>query len=456
VCALAGFASALAETPSDFRIQSDRATLAGVDPANAHAIDDRIYAANYWYLESLLDDGYPLHSVLLHAVARGMTVSDTAYYLTLAAPAEAEEIWATLSELLPSLPSWVCSSELEMSYYRRSSYELGDLEGRPTIDAVAERYFANDERLQYRRPQKEQGSDWEEPDWTRGEYHLMADIGELIALAGANTLDGRQGWWYRSAAPPDKNGPVFVGLYRRNSEIVVDTPLERLLEMEEAGRSLVPVIFVFNSPEYLPTYRLKREPGEAGTAAAGRDGEPTIRDVADAYFGQAFIGARVTPTREWHRHDYHIKAAVAEVDELFDLPAIGDLPAGERDRYRTELAQGFGQPVLVTLSGDAREMWLDDPARVAVAADLGITEVPLVFLYHDLRRYACNLPGTCLPAAREAILAVSGTPPPGEPGGPGTGGPGTPTTPPVIPPPVRPPGIVEPPDVRPPQPTSPE
>jgi hypothetical protein len=457
---LAGLSPSQAETPSDFRIQSDRATFSGVDPDNAYAIDDQVYSANYRYIESLLADGYPLHSVILHAVSRGMTVSDTAYYLTLAEPDSAEEIWATFAELLPSLPSWVCSSELDMSYYTRSSYDLAELTGKPTIRAVAERFFANGERLRYRRPQNRASRDWEEPDWTRGEYHFKASIDELIALAQADTFNGEQGWWYQSAAPADDIAPVFVGLYRRNNEIVVDTPLQKLQAVKQTGTGEVPVIIVFNSAEYLPTYRLKsdlpRKPGESGATRSQRSNrgkdQPTISDVANAYFGQPFIGARVTPTREWHRRDYHIMAAVAEIDELFDLPEVRDLPAGERERHRAGLAQGFDQPVLVTLFGDAKKMWVDDPGRVAVAAGLGMREVPVAFFYHELRRYACNLPGACLPAAREAILAGVNAPKPT----PSTGVTTTPVTP-VLPALVVPPGgIVLPPDGRPPEPTSPE
>lgn len=451
--------SARAETPSDFRIQSDRATLAGVDPANTYALDDHVYSANYRYLKSLLDHGYPLHSVMLHAVARGMTVSDTAYYLTVAEPEAAEEIWATFAELLPSLPSWVCGSELDMRYYYRASYELAELKGRPTVHEVAHRFFANDERLRYRRPQKQPSHDWEEPDWTRGEYHFKASIDELIALAEANTFNNQQGWWYQSAPPAEDSAPVFVGLYRRNNEIVINTPLEKLLAMKRVGTSEVPVIIVFNTSEYLPTYRLKDVDREtSGEAAAegsqipsGRHDEPTIADVANAYFGQAFIGTRVTPTREWHRRDFHIMADLAEIYELFDLPKVSDLPPGQLQRYRTELAQGFGQPALVTLLGDAKKMWVDDAARVAVAAEMGMTRVPVAFFYHDLRRYACNLPGTCLPATQDAVLAAANALIPTT----STTGPET-QTPPAVVPPLRPPGTVVPPDVIPPEPTSPE
>ena len=452
-------ASARADVPSDFRLQSDRATLAGVGTGNAHALDDHMYAAHYQYLDSLLHDGYPLHSVMLHAVSRGMTVSDTAYYLTLARPDAAEEIWATFAELLPSLPSWVCGSELDMSYHRRSSYDLADLDGTPTIHAVAQRFFANDETLRYRRPQKDPSPDWEEPDWTRGEYHFKASIDELIALAEASTFDNRQGWWYQETGPATGGGPVFVGLYRRNGEIVVNTPLAELEAMKRAGSREVPVIIVFNTPEYVPTYRISRADGETSRAPAadtpGRDGrgeEPTIGDVADAYFGQAFIGTRLTPTREWHRHDYHIMAEVAEIEKLFDLPKAGDLAPAERQRYRSELAGGFGQPALVTLLGDGKKMWIDDPARIAVAAEMGMTKVPVAFFYHDFRRYACNLPGTCLPAARDAILAATQAPKPIPPGG---GGTGTPVAP-VLPRPVLPPGTEIPGGLRPPDPTSPE
>ena len=455
--ALAGAAPSRAETQSDFRIQSDRATAIGVDRSNVHAIDDEVYLSNYRYLEGLLGDGYPLHAVMLHALSRGMTVSDVAYYLAIARPDAAEEIVATFAEVLPRLPSWVCSSELEPVYYRRGAYDLAGFGGKPTIHAVAQRFFSDGRILQFRRQDGRTG-DWEEPDWSKGEHHFKAAVDELIALAQADTFDGSQGWWYQSPQPFDASVPVFVSLYRRDAEIVVDAPLGALQEMKQAGVKALPVIIVFNTPEYLPTYRIKRQrsanagaPG--GAPPPGADGERiTIADVAAAYFDQPFIGARVTPTREWHGGDYHIMASLAEIKALLGLPALRDVPAREQQRYRAQLVQGFDAPFQVTLFGDAKKMWLDNPARAAVAADMGITDVPVVFLYHDFRRYGADLPAACLSAARDAILIGLGTNPPTPPKG------GKPTPPePTLPPTGFPPGgLVTPPDGKPPEPTSPE
>lgn len=456
---LAGPAPSHADTQSDFRIQSDRATAIGVDRGNDHALDDTVYLSNYRYLKTLLRDGYPLHSVILHAVARGMTVSDVAYYLALARPDAAEEIVATLTEVLPRLPSWVCSSELEPVYYQRATYDLASLSGKPTIRSVAQRFFTEGRILSYQRPDDDSTGDWEQPDWSRGEYHFKASIDELIALAQADTFDGEQGWWYQPGKPIDANGPVFVSLYRRDGEIVVDVPLATLREIKQAGVTELPVIIVFNAPEYLPTYRIKKQrsadAGESGPAAPpqpGAGGERiTIADVAAAYFDQPFIGARVTPTREWHDGDYHIMASLAEIKAVLGLPTLRNVPESEQARYRAQLAQGFASPLKVTLFGDAGKMWLDNPARAAVAADMGITDAPVVFLYHDFRRYSPDLPAACLSAARDGILAGFNTTPPTPP----KGGQPTPPTP-SLPIPGFPPGGIVTPDGKPPEPTSPE
>jgi hypothetical protein len=142
-------------------------------------------------------------------------------------------------------------------------------------------------------------------------------------------------------------------------------------------------------------------------------------------------------------------ATAKELQEETPLPDVELLPPTLRQKIVSELRGGFGRPVQITLFGDTGDLWLDDPARVAVAISQGFREIPVVFHYHESSRFGCNLPATCLPAVKDAISEAGGNvkPRPGPGGG----------QPPAIVPPVYPP-VILPPGTRPdrPFPVSPE
>jgi len=507
-----------AESLSDFRVQSDTATTTRVDKDNAFAANDEVYTSYERYIRSLLETGYPVPSVILHAASRGMTVSDIAYYIVLTRPELATEVYDALVALLPHMPSWVCSSDLSPAYadsyspcapppmaletealfdfdkselrpegqpmldqladaltrypdsnilivghtddygsvpYNQALSERraraiadylrqkgvpaaeitaegrGELEPRtsnstpqgrqlnrrvevfvdpapgtsscpgddgpePTIRSVAERYFATGEQLAYQRPGPR---GWYYPDWTEGERHVWASVAELMELAKGSERDDRQEWWYQTqgSATPDPAKPVFVGIYKRDKEIVVNAPLAYFETLKAAGVQRVAVIFMYNTEEYLPTYLFESDDQGNGGNTQLTDAERglTIEKVSSAFFGS---GDRVSPTREWHELDFHLHARMDEVRNLFDIPRTEDLPPAVRDRWTRELSAGnFGRPVLITLYENGNTMWVDDPARVSVAASLGYTDIPVVFLYHGFGRFGCGLPGNCLP-----------------------------------------------------------
>ena len=53
---------------------------------------------------------------------------------------------------------------------------------------------------------------------------------------------------------------------------------------------------------------------------------------------------------------------------------------------------GFNdKPVLISLYDNDRKVWVDQPERLTAARELGIEDVPVVYLYHSIDRLACGV-----------------------------------------------------------------
>jgi hypothetical protein len=399
----------MADAPTDLQIQSDRFDIAETTVPGIANAQSR-------YIEWLEQQGYPIRSIILHAVSRGMRISDVVYLLTEAKTDRAREVYGDAVELLPELPSWACERQgaLTGRYFRH--VRVADLGPKPSVRAAADEFFQDGARLS------------PTPDWRHGESHMKASIDELIGLAGSGSSEGKAPWWYEPGkTTPGKGAPLFVSLYPQNKLIVVDASRNQLEQMKQQGVTEIPVVFLYNGPEYIPLSSVDQAPAKsesptqpaksatqpAKSAAKSPDpyvqygdGKVTATEVIEHYLS---TGQKVTPVREWKLNDHHLMVDVAELGKLFNLPRKEDIPPKRLERLTRELqAKGFAEPLKITVSGDSGKKWVDNPEEAAVAASMGIKQAPVIFLMHDLQRWPCGVPAGCQNAICEAVRAGGG------------------------------------------------
>jgi len=213
-----------------------------------------------------------------------------------------------------------------------------------------------------------------------------------------------------------------VSLYPRDRRVVVDTRLEELLALREQGMSTVPVMLMYNDVNHLTVSDIERVPVErfGGSVLKNdeidyldpNDGEITASEVINRYQTE---GLRLSPTREWRVGDYHLDVRTDELMSLFEVPEREDIDPATWDFWEAQLRAGLQKPMHMTLFGDAdNQRWLQDKEMVAVARELDIKRLPIVFFYHNIGREPCGMPTACLAdveaAARAGGLVETPTP----------------------------------------------
>lgn len=322
------------------------------------------------------DTGYPAASVMLHGITLGMPIEDVVYLATLSDPGRAEEFYQTAVAMAPSLPGWVCRSGRVSDRYM-DNYSLNELGPQPTIAQVAQEWFENNRALA------------PFPDWQRGMVHMDASVAELA------TLVGDQKYWYQEGR--NDGSPIFVGLYRDQKEIVIGGDVRIVSQAQQQGLSVLPVMIVYNQEHQRP---LSRYPSDV-----------TVKQLSEEFFSSR---TEITPVVEWSGGvgDFHKWATLEEMREVIDFPGQGSVPADEWAAIVEDIKAngGVNEPVKVTLlRSDAGEVWVDNPAVLTAAENLGISQVPVVLFYHDLDRQPCGAPSTCTEQICSAMIAAGGS-----------------------------------------------
>ncbi len=398
-----------AEISTDVHIQSD------TDPVRLD-IDRRTFEE----IKSLLNQGYPTVSVMLHIVSLGTSINDVVYLAVKADPSRAQEFYDTAVSLLPLLPGWTIQDVDSADRYY-ITYLAGDLGALSTVAEVARRFFDEDQRIS------------PFPKWNQGEFHIMATTAELAGLISDE-------FWYQKGtlqpgSPRDaSNRPIFISFYRDQNEIVIDSGVERIRKAQQQGILELPVVFVYND---IRTRPISRYPADV-----------TATEIVNDFFER---GLKLTAVPEWQDvGDFHMFGSVQELLGLINARSKNEIDPGRWERITQDIRDnGFQEPLLLSLfnSGDG-QVWANEADRLVAAAELGITEIPVVYLYHDLGRPPCghlirNTVLICAAAvAGGASPSICQPPPvPGQPyrtsGGGGGGSPlPTPTPPPTTPPPT--------------------
>jgi hypothetical protein len=261
----------------------------------------------------LLSKDTPSMLVFLQALSMGLGIDDVLEAAVEFQSDKGRDFGAAAASILPVIP--------DTSDYNFGRYDLESLdeerEDRPDedkdkpiyIERVAERFFDGREILA------------PFPDWYEGQVHFYAAASELLEL---DKVDEKAHWYYSDSTIPTSDRPVFVSLYESDKSVLIDGE-ERIAKAfaEQGPSATVPVVFIYN--------RLRER-----AIDQIEDFPHTLKGLQRAFTEQ---GLMVTPTPEWQNGDYHIKAKMKEVYEIFNIPAREDYTQEEWERLLEETSK---------------------------------------------------------------------------------------------------------------------
>jgi hypothetical protein len=351
------FAGTVMFTPSSYALFEDDYHISS-DQDNINVDLDR---RTFREIKHFIDQGYPDQSIFLHGVGLGISIDDLVYLTAQADPENAERHAQNAIDMLPSLPGWACrEGRLTADSRFAKNYTADQLEPVNSIEEIAQRFFENNQRLT------------PFPEWTGNQFHATVNTNEL-----ADHITD-EFWYFVGRNDRPVNEGVMVSLYRHENRIVVDGNLGQVRRAQEAGQQTMPVVIIYNEDYQRPI------------SAFGED--PQLDEVVEAFFDEE---TQVTLVPNWKGPyaDFHTLTSIEDLEEFVDLPEKEDIDEEYYKQLVTELkAKGFEQkPVLVTLYNNDRKVWVDNPARVRAAKEMGFEQVPLAYLYHSLDRLPCGV-----------------------------------------------------------------
>jgi hypothetical protein len=316
-------------------------------------------------VRDLLTQGYPVQSVYLHGVGRGNSIDDMVFLATRAEPQNAARYADIAIEMLPALPGWACRSGGQSAENRYApEYQSNALPSVASLQNIADRFFEDNQRIS------------PFPNWSGNEVHVDVPIAELKSLLGSDY------WYSNGRADRPVNTGVMVSLYQHDKKIIVDGNLGQIEKAIQNGQSKMSVIVVYNEDDQRPI-------SEFGD-------DVTTPDIVDAYFSER-LEVTLVPNWQGPYGDFHHQSPIDDLQQYIELPDRGDISDERWQTISTELKSvGFNdKPVLISLYDNDRKVWIDQPDRLTAARELGIENVPVVYLYHSIDRLACGVePGS--------------------------------------------------------------
>lgn len=332
-------------------------------------------------------------------------------------------------------------------------YALEDLEESKSAKEVINKFFEERSRLEKR------------PNWHMGEYHMLVPVAELREIIRSSNNSNKHYWYLvdQNSRKPSLNRPIFIQLYTDIPSIVVNDA-ERINEVFLTNpKATLPVVFVYNTGYERPMSRMIQP--------------ATVTSIISEYYAD---GLMVTPPPEWDLREYHLMAAMSELEEVFNIPTEEDVAPARWQAIVANIQQkGIDESFLITVipngslgSTDTRSATgldrgieiLSEGAvinrldKIAVAKSLGYTELPVSFYYVDSQRvkpFRLGLTGLAYIAVQAGMSPASlsyagvGMPTSSNASSGGNGGFGSPPPTPVLTPPPAlpsPPSLPEKPD----------
>ncbi|MBT8040749.1 MAG: hypothetical protein KJO72_11290 [Gammaproteobacteria bacterium] len=285
-------------------------------------------------------------------------------------------------ERLPQALDWPCSGTVAMGR-KFATYTFDDLQDDDRPAEVSRRYFEIPEVIE------------PIPNWIDGEYHETFSVDELLQFSSPE-------YWY--FVNPDQEyfhlkrpTTLLISMYVGITTAIIDNNAFDLLR-ESYGEEEIPVVFLFNDSNTVPVSYF----GD----------NVSLEEVFTAFTER---GIKLASPPMWWLGDYHLTPTIAEFEKFFDIPAAGDIPPEAQDKLSEDLAtHGFTRkPIIVSVLAESGIMTVDQPRRVRMAAEMGITRVPTVINFVEMDSVVARCgPGTPTGFGAEAISGES-TPEPG-------------------------------------------
>ena len=311
----------------------------------------------------------------------------------------ADESGVKCIKRVPQFLDWPCSTDAAKSR-KFSTYSIDELPEGNKAREIVRRYFEVPEVIE------------PIPRWKEGEYHMMMPYDDIIQFASEE-------YWYHPDPDSDIMNPkrpktlqiaLFVGI----NQVVVDNLHLKALS-EHYGDQDIPVVFQFNDSNVVPISYFG----------------PNV-SLEELLKANTERGINVAAVPMWELGDYNVRPTIKEMQTYFDIPAVEEIPPERRAALEADLqANGFGKkPVFVSVLGGSDSMVVDQPQRVAVAASMGMTNVPvsITIVQPDILVQRCG-PGTPTGLGEGFSISGESTPP---------GGAVLPPGQPVTPPPTEP------------------
>ena len=311
-------------------------------------------------VRDLLAQGYPVQSVYLHGVGRGNSLDDMVYLATRAEPENAARFADIAVDMLPALPEWACRSGGQSAENRYApEYQASSLPPITSLQHIADKFFQDNQRIS------------PFPNWSGNEVHVDVPIQELQKYLGPHH------WYNNVRSDRPVNTGVMVSLYQHDESIVVDGKLEQIDNAQKNGQSTLPVVIVYNEDH-------QRAISEFGD-------DVSTADIVDAYFSER-LEVTLVPNWQGPYGDFHHQSPINDLQQYVELPDQNDIPKERWNEINAELhTNGFNdKPVIISLYDNDRKVWVDQPERLTAAKELGIENVPVVYLYHSIDRLACG------------------------------------------------------------------
>ena len=285
---------------------------------------------------------------------------------------------------VPEFLNWPCATDAAQTR-KFSTYTIDKLEPGNTIKQIVQRYFEIPEVIE------------PVPNWQEGEFTVKLDFKDIVPYSSPE-------YWYQTDPAVDimdekRPKTLLISLYVGINKVVIDNHTVDALTKFYNGKE-VPVVFVFNDSNAVPVSYF--------------GSNVSLEEISKA-FNERKIKLADVPL--WQLGDHHFSASAEEYEKFFDLPKMEDIDPLRQEALAANM-ETFAftrKPVFVTIL-EGGKMYIDDPDRVRVALNMGITRLPTVinFVEADSELARCG-PGTPVGSSgvSGATTPIGGAIPPG-------------------------------------------
>ena len=258
-----------------------------------------------------------------------------------------------LLDAVPEFLNWPCGGSSGQDLDLVPTYPLASLPAGNQVEEIVRRFFEGPEIPA------------STPAWLNDESHGSFPAEEI------NRFSSRA-YWYESGKTTAKMEALrpkilLISLYPATQQVIVDqNHLQELLE--HYGSQDIPVTFIFNQEDVVPISYFGKN--------------VTVQQVADAYFEK---GITITDAPMWYAGDRQLTASPGELEQIFDIPALGDIDPDRLAVLAADLqTHGFSRKSInVTLMSQNASMVVDEGEKIRAAQSIGIETIPIVFFTYD-------------------------------------------------------------------------